>query len=232
MYKDQYILCIIPARGGSKRLPGKHIKLIGGIPLIGYGIKAAKQSKYIDRLIISTDDEAIAKVAREEGAEVPFMRPAELATDEAPTLPVLQHGVTEIEKQGKKIDAVVLIQPTVPGIELGDVDGAIEKFFESGANSCISVCEIIDPPEWMYRMREGGMLEKYISAADARTQDLEKLYRVNGAVYVSKRELLMEKNKIVDQANCASIIMPRDRSLDIDTQTDFDMAEMLLTKQK
>ncbi len=232
MYKEKKILCIIPARGGSKRLPGKNIKLLNGVPLIGYAIRAALASKYIDRVIVSTDDEAIAAVAKELGAEVPFMRPLELATDEATTLSVLQHALAELEKAGEKFDDIVLVQPTVPGILTEDIDSALEKFFETDTNSCISVCEITDPPEWMYRMREGGMLEKYISAPDSRTQDLEKLYRVNGAVYVTKREILMDKNKIVDQENCASVIMSRERSIDIDTEMDFIVAEVILTKVK
>ncbi len=230
MYQDKYILCIIPARGGSKRLPGKNIKPLLGVPLIGYGIKAAKQSKYIDRVVVSTDDEDIAKVAKEQGAEVPFMRPAELASDTATTLSALQHAVSEIEKNGKKIDTIVLIQPTVPGILTEDVDATIEKLFSSGAGSAITVCPISDPPEWMFRMSEEGILKKYTEGPA--NNDLEKLFKVNGAAYVMPRVTLIENNKIIDVESCAAVVMPHDRSTDIDTHTDFDLAEMLLTKQK
>lgn len=230
MYKDKKILCIIPARGGSKRLPGKNIKLLNGIPLVGYAIRAAKGSQYIDKVIVSTDDEKIARIAREQGAEVPFMRSAELASDTAPTLPVLQHAVTFFEEKGERFDLIVLIQPTVPGVESRDVDATIEKIISAGVQSCITVCPIVDPPEWMYRMGAEGRLQKYIDAPAARAQDVEKLYRVNGAVYVTVRDTLMKENKIVDNNNCAGVIMPRERSTDIDTELDFAVAELAMKR--
>lgn len=228
MYKDKKILCIIPARGGSKRLPGKNIKLLNGVPLIGYAIRSAKGSQYIDKVIVSTDDEEIARVAREQGAEVPFMRTADLADDIAPTLPVLQHAVTFFEEKGEQYDLVVLIQPTVPGVESNDVDTTIEKLIEADVHSAITVCPIINPPEWMYRLEADGRLQKYIEASAVRGQDLEKLYIVNGAVYVTEHDTLMEGGKIVDNDSCAGIIMPRERSTDIDTLADFQIAEMML----
>lgn len=231
MYNNKKILCIIPARGGSKRLPGKNIKLLNGVPLIGCAIRAAKGSHYIDKTIVSTDDEAIARVAREQGADVPFMRSAELASDTASTLPVLQHAVTFFEEKGERFDLIVLIQPTVPGIEAGDIDAAVEKLITSGAHSCISVCEIIDRPEWMYRLGEGGMITPYADASTAPSQALEKLYRVSGAVYVTTRETLMEKNLIVDNSNCTAVVVPRERSTDIDTPADFAIAEALMKKR-
>ena len=228
MHTNKKILCIIPARGGSKRLPGKNIKLLNGIPLVGYAIRAAKGSQYIDKVIVSTDDEAIARDAREQGAEVPFMRPAELATDTATTLSVLQHAVTFFEEKGEQFDLIVLIQPTVPGVETRDVDAAIEKFASTGVNSCITVSPIVDPPEWMYRIDAEGRLQKYVDVPAGRGQDVEKLYRVSGAVYVTVRDTLMKENKIVDNNNCAGVIMPRERSIDIDTPLDFLMAETLM----
>lgn len=229
MAQKPTILCIIPARGGSKRLPGKNSMPFLGKPLIAYAISVAKGSKYVDRVIVSTDDEDIARVAKEAGAEVPFMRPAELASDTAPTVPVLQHAVEFVEKGGERVDYIVLIQPTVPGVETDDVDAAIEKLLETKARSCITVCDIVDPPSWMYRLNEKGVLSLYTKQDQAaRSQDLEKLYRVNGAVYVTTRTTLMEENKIIDNANCVGIIMPRERSTDIDTQSDFLIAEVLM----
>lgn len=228
MYNNKKILCIIPARGGSKRLPGKNIKLLNGKPLIGYGIAAAKGSQYIDKVIVSTDDEAIALVAREQGADVPFMRPAELASDTAPTLSVLQHAVAFLEEKGEKFNLIVLIQPTVPGVETSDIDATVEKLASTGVKSCITVSSIVDPPEWMYRVDTEGRLQKYIDLPASRGQDLEKLYRVNGAVYVTERDTLMKENKIVDNNNCSGVIMPRERSTDIDTPADFAIAEALM----
>jgi len=228
MYNGKKVLCIIPARGGSKRLPGKNIKLLNGVPLTGYAIRAAKGSKYIDRVIVSTDSEEIARVAREYGAEVPFMRPVELATDTTPTLPVLQHAVKFFEEKGERFDLIVLIQPTVPGVEVSDVDATIERLVKTVMHSAITICPIIDPPEWMYRIDAECRLQKYVDSPASRGQDLEKLYRINGAVYVTERDTLMKESKIIDNASCAGVLMQRERSVDIDTAFDFSVAELAL----
>lgn len=228
MYKNNKILCVIPARGGSKRLPGKNLKLLNGVPLIGYAISVAKGSQYIDKIVVSTDDKEIVRVAREHGADVPFMRPAELASDTATTLSVLQHAVSFLEEKGEQFDLVVTVQPTVPGVETKDIDSAIEKLVSSGANSCISICEIVDRPEWMYLLVENGMITPYADVSIAPGQSTEKLYRVSGAVYVTTRETMIEKNLIVDNGNCAAVVVPRKRSTDIDTEFDFVMAETLM----
>lgn len=230
MHKGKKILCVIPARGGSKRLPGKNIKLLNGTPLIGYAIRAAKGSQFVDRVIVSTDDAEIARVAREHGAEVPFMRPAELATDTSPVVETLKHVIKFTEEKGEPFDLIVLIQPTVPGVETVDVDAAIEKLASSGARSCISICEIIDRPEFMYRLKEDGMITRYNDAPVGRIQDMEPLYRVNGAVYVTRRALLMDEGKVLDNQNCAAVLMPRERSTDIDTEFDFAIAELAMNQ--
>ncbi len=234
MYKDKKILCIIPARRGSKRLPGKNIRPLNGKPLISYGIVAAKGSHYLDRVVVSTDDEAIAAIAKEYGADVPFMRPAELASDTATTLSVLQHAVAFLEEKGEIFDLIVLVQPTMPGIQTADIDAAIEKLFAAKANSCISLCEITDRPEWIYSLNEEGRMLPYTEAAfhsqNIRSQDLPALYRINGAVYVTPRKVLMEDNKIIDKHDCVGVLMPRERSTDIDIQLDFIIAETLMQK--
>lgn len=225
MFKDKKILCVIPARGGSKRLPGKNIKLLEGKPLIAYAIAAAKASKYIDRVVVSTDDEAIARVAKECGAEVPFMRPPELAGDLSPVVPALQHAVTYMQDhESFRPDVHVLIQSTTPFVTTEDIDLAIETFFATESHSCVSVCEISERPEWMYTL-EGAQAVPFIDTPAQRGQDLQKLFRLNGAVYVTKIEVLMEKNMVFDNANCSAVIMPRDRSVDIDTIEDFMIAE-------
>lgn len=229
MYHDKHILCVIPARGGSKRLPGKNIKPFLGRPLISYAIEAAKGSKYVDRIVVTTDDDAIAGVARECGAEV-VVRPAEMATDEAPILQAYQHAVQEAEKLGTQYELLVLVQPTVPGVLAADVDATIEKILEAGTNCAITVAEVSERPEFMFRGDQGGGLSAYSPGALARTQDLETLYRINGAVYVAKRTTIMDAGKIIDQDSCAGVPMPRQRSVDIDTPHDFAMAEVSLQK--
>lgn len=223
MFKDQTIACIIPARGGSKRLPGKNIKPMLGKPLLAYAIEAAKGSKYIDHVAVSTDDEGIAQAARALGVDV-VMRPAELATDEAPVAPAIAHALKAVGE----MPVFVLIQPTVPGVLSSDVDAAIEKRAESGARSCITVCDIVDRPEFMYRMSDHGILSAYATPDTGRTQDMEPLCRVNGAVYVSESAVLLNEGRIIDQASLAAVAMPRERSTDIDTQFDFEVAEAAL----
>jgi CMP-N,N'-diacetyllegionaminic acid synthase len=230
MYKDFHILCIIPARGGSKRLPGKNIKLLNGKPLIAYAIEAASGSKYIDRTIVSTDDEAIASVAREYGAEVPFMRPEELSSDTATTLQALEHAVLYVEKDGQVFDLIVLIQPNVPGVLPADVDEVIEKLIHTQTNSCVSMCEISEHPEHMYKLDSKEHAIAFMESEVLRTQDMQKLYRINGAVYISRRAVHMDEHKIIDQAYLSAILMPRERSVDIDTEFDFILAEAALQK--
>ena len=230
MYNDKKILCVIPARGGSKRLLGKNIKTLLGLPLIAYAIAAAKGSAYLDRVVVSTDSQEIAAVSKQRGAEV-IMRPPELATDTAKIVPAYQHAVAAAEEAGA-FDLVVLVQPTVPGVETGDIDAAIEKIVASGARSCISICEIVDRPEFMYRVSKDGMLAPYTNTPAGRTQDMELLYRVNGAVYVTQRSVLMDEGKIIDPESCISVLMPRERSTDIDTELDFVVAEASFRSQK
>jgi len=226
MYNGKKILCVIPARGGSKRLPGKNIKPLLGLPLIAYAIAAAKGSAYLDRVVVSTDSQEIATVSRQHGAEV-IMRPPALATDTSKIVPAYQHAVAAAE-EAAVFDLVVLVQPTVPGVKAGDIDAAIEKIISTGARSCISICEIVDRPEFMYRVSKEGMLAPYTDTPAGRTQDMEPLYRVNGAVYVTERGTLMDKGKIIDPESCASVLMPRERSVDIDTELDFIVAEASL----
>lgn len=235
MYKNNKILAVIPARGGSKRLPGKNIKKIGGKPMIAYAILAAKGSKYIDRVIVSTDDKNIIRVAKEYGAEVPFVRPAELASDTATAISVLQHAVTYMENSGKFMpDIIVLIQPTSPLVRPEDVDGTIEKMFFARTNSCFTVSEINQRPEWMYHI--GGKKPKlFLSHSNQeakRSQDLPKLAIINGAVYATKYNTLMKKSLINDPKNTSIYLMPKERSVDIDDYFDFKIAEALFKYNK
>jgi len=200
MHKSSHILCIITARGGSKRLPGKNIKLLLGKPLIAYGIEAAKKSKYIDRVIVSTDSEEIAAVARGYGAEVPFMRPMELAQDDTPSVPVLQHAVNVVEEAGDTVDIMVLVQPTSPLVLASDIDAAIEKLVASGAPTCVSVSESTG--------------------------------KLNGAVYAVRRTALMEGDTVNNQKDGTTLPMPAERSVDVDTEEDFRMAESYLRSKQ
>lgn len=193
------ILGIITARGGSKGIPGKNIKPLAGKPLIAYTIEAAKESGVFDRIILSTDDKRIAEVARSCGCEVPFMRPAELAGDSTPHLPVLQHAVRWLEdREEYKPDAVVILQPTAPlrrGVHLRE---AAELFIKSGADSVVSVSEIPGHhnPHWQFCMDGDGKLSLFtgepISQVIRRRQDLPTTFTRNGAIYLFKTHLLFD----------------------------------------
>ncbi len=232
MYKNKKIIAVIPARGGSKRIPRKNIKLLAGKPLIVYAIEAALKSKYLDRVIVSTEDEEIAAIAKQCGAEIPFIRPMELATDAAKTLDTLQHSVKFLEEnENYKPDLIILIQSTSPLVLTEDIDKAVEKSLETNANSCATFCEITERPEWMYKIEDGKaklFFEQKIQ--ETRTQYLPKIFRLNGAVYVIKYDTLMIENKILDNANLAAVIMPKERSIDIDEPIDFEITEFLMDK--
>lgn len=230
------VIAIIPARGGSKSILKKNLTIVGGKPLLSYGIKAALASTMVNRVVVSTDDEEIAQVARDCGADVPFMRPEELATDTTPTLPVLRHTLEYLEKEEQYTpDIVVLIEPTTPLVLPEDIDGAIQKMLKTNSNSCVSVCEIQERPEWMYRFHE-GKIQPYIEPEEnipgnVWRQQFPQLYKLNGAVYVSKTDVLMKGQKLIDD-NATAIIMPRERSHDIDEPIDLKIVNLLLQEKQ
>lgn len=228
MFKNKKIVAIIPARGGSKSIPKKNIKNLLGKPLIFYSIKASLHSRYIDRVIVSTENAKIAQLAKNLGAEIPFLRPKNLAADSTPTLPVLKHALAYLEnKKGYRPDIVVLIQPTSPFVLPQDIDTAIEKLFKENSKTCFSVCEVNQRPEWMYKIEGKKIIPIIKSDLSLRRQDLPPIYISNGSVFVSRKETLMEKNRIID-SNSSIIIMPRERSIDIDEPFDFAVAKLLM----
>lgn len=223
MIEGKKILGLIPARGGSKGIPRKNIRRLGDKPLIAWTILEASKSKYIDRLIISTDDKEIAEEAQSWGAEVPFMRPKELATDTARGIDVVLHSM----EQNPGFDAVVLLQPTSPFRLTEDIDCAIEQW-NASKNTVVGVTEVQKSPYWMYKI-ENGMLcpiiEKNKNANNR--QELEPIYVLNGAVYVSCYDSIRAIDGFVDKKTEA-YIMPIERSIDIDSEFDWDFAEFLL----
>src|SRR3989344_4589046 len=188
--KTGLTISIIPARGGSKSLPRKNIKKLLGKPLIAYTIEAAKKAKKLGRIFVSTEDKEIAKVAKKYGAEV-IDRPIELAADDTPTYKVLQHAVRKIGN----VETVVTLQPTSPIRDPKDIDRAIEMLKDN--DSVASVCEIDYHPYWTKKI-ESGLLVPFVASDKEyyRRQDMPKAYRLNGAIYVTKSNVIMEKNSI------------------------------------
>lgn len=226
------IIAIIPARGESKSIPRKNIKLLAGKPLIVYAIETALKCKLLDRVIVSTDDEEIAAISKKHGAEVPFIRPRELALDTTPMLHVLQHAVSYIERNGKSnIDIVVLLQPTAPFREVSDIENCVKKLKNEKADSVVTVCEVEHNPYFVMMKFQNDNLMTLLKTEKpiTRRQDAPKVYRLNGAVYAIRRDVLMNENKIFTD-NTKAVIMPQERSIDLDRKLDFEFAEFLLKR--
>lgn len=222
------VLALIPARGGSKGLPGKNIRLFGGKPLIAWSIDAARASSYVTRVVVSSDDEAILAAARSHGAETPFQRPRSLAEDDTPSIDVVMHALDEIGG----CDWVVLLQPTSPLRVTADIDAAIEQCLKSAVPACVSVCEAPTSPWWMFQIGEQGEMRSFLPTEQrpTRRQDLPDLYALNGAVYVARVDWLRRSRQFVTEQTVA-YVMPPERSVDIDSLFDFELAECLLSRR-
>lgn len=216
MYQGKRILGLITARGGSKGIPRKNIVEVGGRALIGWTIEAARGSHLLDRLVLSTDDEEIATVAQTFGCEVPFMRPAELAADASGSADVVMDCLQRLTGY----DYLVLLQPTSPLRTSEDIDGAIRVCLDSGAPACVSMCEAEESPFWMYALGPNGSLKPILENHYARRQDLPEVYVLNGAVYVADVSWFAARRGFLAE-DTVGYIMPRSRSLDIDTPADL-----------
>lgn len=223
-------LGVIPARGGSKGLPGKNIRPLGGLPLIGWSIRAAKDSRRLTRAVVSTDDAAIAEAARACGGDVPFTRPAELATDEAGIMDVVKHAVLWYEAAGGgAVDVAVLLQPTSPFRTAEDIDGCLELLERTKADSVETVLRDPTNPFDRFYLRDGLLVPwskdtfKY-----PRRQDVPPVYLETGDVYAMRREVLMQ-GRVTGPRN-AGYAIPEERWVDIDTAEDFAYAEWRLSR--
>ncbi|WP_300098991.1 acylneuraminate cytidylyltransferase family protein [Methanosarcina sp.] len=220
-------VAIIPARGGSKGIPRKNVKELNGKPLIGYIIETALGVDEIDRVIVSTEDPEIATVAKEFGAEVPFVRPPELAGDEIGTLPVLQHAVSYLEKkEDYKPDIVVLLYATSPMLSQSRISEAARLIKDKNLDSVLSVVE----DRGHYWIENQGKYERFYPKNPKNRQFTKPLFKENGAIYITKRDILMEKNKIVD-GNVGFLVMEEKETVDIDEPFDFEIVEIMMNKR-
>jgi CMP-N,N'-diacetyllegionaminic acid synthase len=225
------VLGIIPARGGSKGIPRKNVRLLAGKPLLQYTADAARAARRLTRVILSTEDQEIAEVGRQCGLEVPFLRPPELARDDTPTLPVLQHAVAALEKAGERFDAICLLQPTAPFRRTEDIDGCIDLLIKTGADSVVTVLPV--PPEhnphWVYFRNDQGLL-RLSTGEDApipQRQLLPPAFHREGSVYVTRRDVLMERNSLYG-SKVAGFLIEASRSVNLDTAEDWARAEAIL----
>lgn len=229
---EKKILAIIPARGGSKGLPRKNIKKLKGIPLIAYTINAARECEYVDRVVVSTDDEEIADVSRRFGADVPCLRPSELAEDTTPTIDAILHMINYLkENEGYSAEYILLLQCTSPLRNSNHIREGISKLMNSDAEALISVCEAEVNPYWT-KVFDGDKLKSFIDNGVSinRRQDLPDVYRLNGAMYLIKTDVLIRKRTFQPE-NLIGYIMDHKSSVDIDTELDFKIAEVIMSEK-
>jgi CMP-N,N'-diacetyllegionaminic acid synthase len=228
------VLGIVTARGGSKGIPRKNTILVAGKPLLAYTAQAALAARCLDRVVLSTDDDEIARVGQDLGLEVPFMRPAELARDDTPSLPVVQDVVRRLEAAGNRYDAVFTLQPTNPLRRTADIDGAIELLERTGADSVISFVDVGErhPARMKFIDSDGRVQDPPFAEAfeGQRRQDLPKLYLRDGSVYVTRRDVLMNDNSFKGR-DCRAWLMPAERSCNVDTPFDLFLVQHMLEYQ-
>jgi len=226
------ILGLIPARGGSKGLPGKNVLDLSGRPLIAWTIAAALESDVLDSIVVSTDDLTIAAAAIDAGADVPFMRPSPLACDDAPMVDTILHAVDSLAEDGRVYDAVMVLQATSPLRSAQDIRDA-ERLFDpaGGVDSVVSVVQTAHNPLWANTLPEDRRMCDFMrpEVSGKRRQDLPTYYRLNGAIYLITVEALRRQLAFIGQ-NTVALVMPADRSVDIDTIIDFEVARALVAR--
>lgn len=225
-------LGLIPARGGSKRVPRKNLLPVAGKPLLAWTIDAARAARRLDHLILSTDDEEIAALGRRQGVDVPFMRPPRLASDTATGHDVVVHAVSTLAERGEHYDFVVVLQPTSPLRSHQDIDDAITLLLDKNADAVVSVCLTDHPPEWSNTLPDDLSMRDFFrpGVRNVRSQDLPANYRLNGAIYIHRcAHLLRDGIHDMDEETFA-YVMPRLRSIDIDEPFDLEIAELLLQR--
>ncbi|MBF0448779.1 MAG: acylneuraminate cytidylyltransferase family protein [Magnetococcales bacterium] len=229
MIDSASVLAIIPARGGSKGLPRKNVLDLAGKPLIAWTIEAARQSAYIDRLVLSSNDAEIIQVAKHWGCEVPFVRPDHLAEDQSTAIEAALHALDQLSGV---YDYLVWLQPTTPLRLANDIDSVVRLCVEEAAVSAVSVVNSGKSPYWMYAIEDDGILKPILSQdyTDRQRQALPSTYTLNGAVYVTRIDWLQENHRFMD-GSCRAWVMPPERSIDIDTHLDFKLANLLLAER-
>ncbi len=220
-------ICIIPARGGSKRIPRKNIKPFMGKPMMAYSIEAAIESECFDRIIVSTDDEEMAQVAISLGADVPFIRPASLSGDHTATVPVIKHALEFIIESGDEVEIACCIYATAPFIKASDLKNGFEKLKQSKSEYCLSVTSFPYPIQRSLRVNEAGSIEMlYPENYLVRSQDLEEAYHDAGQFYYGRCQAWLSEKPILANGSIP-LIIPRSRVQDIDTPEDWQQAEIM-----
>jgi N-acylneuraminate cytidylyltransferase/CMP-N,N'-diacetyllegionaminic acid synthase len=228
---EPYVFGVIPARGGSKGLPGKNLSRLGALSLIGHAIASAREARRLTRFVVSTDNPEIAAEAARHGADPPFRRPADLASDHAGMVPVLQHAVRWLEAEaGIRPDLVVTLQPTSPFRTGETIDRTIDKVIETGADSAQTLCEASYHPFFMKTLQGDRTVALFADGKKyVRRQDAPLVYQPSGAVYVTRYQVLVDEGQVLGHDN-RGVVMPFEASVNIDTEWDFLLAELLLAR--
>jgi CMP-N-acetylneuraminic acid synthetase len=225
------VLGLVPARGGSQGIPRKNARFLAGRPLLAYTADAAGKARRLSRVILSTEEPEIAEIGRRCGLEVPFLRPAELARDETPMLPVVQHALRWLEERGDRFDAVCVLQPTSPFRSSGDIDACIAMLEDKNADAVVTVLPIPLEynPHWAYFQCGDGCI--HVSTGEfapiGRRQDLPPAFHREGSVYVTRRDVVLEQNSLYGRTLLGHTVDPS-RSINLDTPEDWSRAEALL----
>ncbi|WP_097014063.1 cytidylyltransferase domain-containing protein [Anaerocolumna aminovalerica] len=224
-------IAFIPARSGSKGVKDKNIRLLNGKPLLAYSIEAAKNSNLFDEIFVSTDSIEYADIAKRWGANVPFLRNEELATDTATTWDVVKDTLKNYMKNGMEFDTIAILQPTSPLRQTYDIISGYNQMKFKNANAIVSVCEVDHSPLWSNTLPEDGSLKNFLNQEilNLPRQSLPTYYRINGALYIAKTGYALNANSLYDD-KCYSIIMSKENSIDIDSELDFIIAEALITQ--
>ena len=222
-------IAIIPARSGSKGVKNKNIKLLNAKPLIAYTIEAAIKSNVFDEIFVSTDSKEYADIAKQLGANVPFLRDEKLASDTASTWDVVKDALRKYLKNGMKFDTVAILQPTSPLRKYEDIMNGYNQMKLKNANAIVSVCEVDHPPLWSNILPEDGSLKNFLNQEilNLPRQSLPTYYRINGALYIAKTEYALNADSLYED-KCYAIVMSKENSIDIDDEIDFKIAETLM----
>jgi CMP-N,N'-diacetyllegionaminic acid synthase len=229
MLHNKSVMAVIPARGGSRALPRKNIMPLAGKPMIAWTIEEAKKSKYIDKLIVSSEDHEIINISKHYGCEVPYIRPIDLSKDNVPAVQAILHALSIFNN----FDYVVMLQPSSPLRIVDDIDSALEQMRKNDNLSLVSVTRVIQHPNWMFTISSEGFLRNINNEEEiaAQRQEQHAVYLLNGAIQIAKTHFLM-KNKKFFFNETAAFIMPPERSFEIDTELDFVLVESLMKKYR
>ena len=228
-WDDHKLLAVIPARAGSKRLPGKNIRPLGGLPLIAWTIRTAVAASVFSDVLVSTDDPGMAEIATRYGASAPWLRPGELATDTATSMDVVLHALLKYESGVRVIDSVMLLQPTSPFRSVGTIRRAVELHMQAGNPPVVSVCPAKSHPAWCFLVDSEGCMRGYAGdgALPARSQDLPPAYQLNGSIYLATADDLRREGSFFCSRTRALVVTQPEESIDIDDARDWQLAECI-----